>query len=346
MFVKARGEVFEPNVSTLVLVLQACRNLRAIYEGLGIHRLMDDISVQNSLLGFHSLVNNEWYWEALSLFPSMVEAGFEADAVTISQKIKLGFELNPVLGSALVDLCSKHGCFSEAFEIFKATDCGDVISWTTKIRSCATARERGLALRLYYRMIKENYNPAIATVGRPNVERGEVEYAKIIFEEELCGRSQVSWNSLLTGYAQNGCDLEAVFLFQRMLHLGGMRSSRAYVCVGMDMEIEKMLMLDLESDVGLELLGSECTKRGRDAYEFSSQQWFREWLFHFAAAEYVVILITMEAQIVVRQLILIHSIAIFIYRSGIYLHTRQPGVYSSWLMAFIAKYEMEELRLA
>ncbi|KAF9606597.1 hypothetical protein IFM89_026918, partial [Coptis chinensis] len=39
----------------------------------------------------------------------------------------------------------------------------------------------------------------------------------IIFEEELHGRSLVSWNSLLTGYSQNGCDLEAVFLFQRML---------------------------------------------------------------------------------------------------------------------------------
>ncbi|KAF9622529.1 hypothetical protein IFM89_031933 [Coptis chinensis] len=89
MFVKARGEVFEPNVSTLVLVLQACRNLRAIYEGLGIHGLMADISVHNSLLGFHSLVHNERYWEALSLFPSMAEAGFEADAVTIVSLLQI-----------------------------------------------------------------------------------------------------------------------------------------------------------------------------------------------------------------------------------------------------------------
>ncbi|KAF9589545.1 hypothetical protein IFM89_025417 [Coptis chinensis] len=50
-----------------------------------------------------------------------------------------------------------------------------------------------------------------------NSKCGEVECAKIIFEEELHGRSLVSWNSLLTGYSQNGCDLEAVFLFQRML---------------------------------------------------------------------------------------------------------------------------------
>ncbi|KAL5702579.1 hypothetical protein ACHQM5_027781 [Ranunculus cassubicifolius] len=46
---------------------------------------------------------------------------------------------------------------------------------------------------------------------------GEVESARVIFEEELQERSLVSWNSLLAGYAQNGCDLEAVLFFQRML---------------------------------------------------------------------------------------------------------------------------------
>ncbi|KAF9604764.1 hypothetical protein IFM89_010266, partial [Coptis chinensis] len=39
--------------------------------------------------------------------------------------MKLGFESNPVLGSALVDFYSKCGYFLEAFEIFQATDCGD-----------------------------------------------------------------------------------------------------------------------------------------------------------------------------------------------------------------------------
>ncbi|KAF9606990.1 hypothetical protein IFM89_030409 [Coptis chinensis] len=90
-----------------------------------------------------------------------------------SQKMKLGFKSNPVLGSALVDFYSKCGCFPKAFEIFQATDCGDVISRTTMISSCVIAREWGLALRLYCRMIKteqENYIPASAIGGRPNVE--------------------------------------------------------------------------------------------------------------------------------------------------------------------------------
>ncbi|KAF9606056.1 hypothetical protein IFM89_022291, partial [Coptis chinensis] len=65
-----------------------------------------------------------------------------------SQKMKLGFESNPVLGSALVDFYSKCGYFSEALEIFQATDCSDTEH--------------------------ENYIPASAIGGQPNVDKSSM----------------------------------------------------------------------------------------------------------------------------------------------------------------------------
>ncbi|KAF9605499.1 hypothetical protein IFM89_017518 [Coptis chinensis] len=105
-----------------------------------------------------ALIPNEFTFSTVLRSCSSLE-DFVLGICIQSQMIKLGFESNPVLGTALVDFYSKCGCFSEAFEIFKATDCGDVISWTTMISSCVKAREWGLALTLYCRMIKVGITP-------------------------------------------------------------------------------------------------------------------------------------------------------------------------------------------
>ncbi|KAF9616622.1 hypothetical protein IFM89_030791 [Coptis chinensis] len=68
----------------------------------------------------NSIVTMVTMWWVLILLRLWVVDGLVELAVASSaksQKMKLGFELNPVLGSALVDFYSKCGCFAEAFEI-------------------------------------------------------------------------------------------------------------------------------------------------------------------------------------------------------------------------------------
>lgn len=117
--------------------------------------------------------------EALELFDVMLASGqypneytfssvlrscaalgeFNHGLCTQSYMIKRGFELNPVLGSTLIELYSKCGKTEEAFKVFKNMKSGDIISWTTMISSFVEARNWSKALELYLLMIKAGIFP-------------------------------------------------------------------------------------------------------------------------------------------------------------------------------------------
>ncbi|GMH19637.1 hypothetical protein Nepgr_021478 [Nepenthes gracilis] len=124
-------------------------------------------------------VKNENPEEALELFKSMLISGLYPNEFTLSSvfrscsdlgeldvgrslhcyTIKSGFDPNPVLGSALVDLYSKCDNIFEAYKLFERMSNGDTISWTTMISSFTQAGKWSEALKLYVQMLETGVSP-------------------------------------------------------------------------------------------------------------------------------------------------------------------------------------------
>ncbi|GAV76322.1 PPR domain-containing protein/PPR_2 domain-containing protein/DYW_deaminase domain-containing protein [Cephalotus follicularis] len=124
-------------------------------------------------------VQSAIYEKALELFDLMVILGQSPNEFTLSSAIrscaalrdfdqgtrlqafviKHGFDMNPILGSNLIDLYSKCKFIMESYEVFKLLGNGDIVCWTTVISSFVQDRKWSQGLELYIRMIEARIPP-------------------------------------------------------------------------------------------------------------------------------------------------------------------------------------------
>ncbi|KAF6166222.1 hypothetical protein GIB67_031006 [Kingdonia uniflora] len=116
------------------------------------------LGVFEDMWGSGMVVPNEFTFASVLRACSGLEA-FKFGCFVQTQIVKLGFEENLVLGSALVDFYSKCGCFDEAMKIFESVKNGDVVTWSTMIGSYVQAKKWSWALGLYLRMIGDGVRP-------------------------------------------------------------------------------------------------------------------------------------------------------------------------------------------
>ncbi|KAK6136755.1 hypothetical protein DH2020_029509 [Rehmannia glutinosa] len=105
--------------------------------------------------------------------------------------VKSGNDLSVFALSSLIDMYSKCGSFSDACGVVNGSVGEGVVDLVVK-------------------------NALIAACCR----EGELEMARKIFLNNPEFNDNVSWNTLISGYAQNGCEVEAVELFKRMAEEG------------------------------------------------------------------------------------------------------------------------------
>lgn len=96
--------------------------------------------------------------------------------------VKTGNNLSGFAVSALVDMYSKCGCFNEAYEAFNGCYCGsvDVVSKNAVVAACC--------------------------------REGRLDMAMELFSTQPEFNDVVSWNTMITGYAQNGYGKDAIEL--------------------------------------------------------------------------------------------------------------------------------------
>ncbi|KAK4561958.1 hypothetical protein RGQ29_004705, partial [Quercus rubra] len=200
-FMSARVDGFEPNNSTLVLVIQACHSLRAKLEGLQVHGysfrsgFLAIPSVQNSLLSLKCLmkcvkkdviswsviiigyVQNEEAQVGLQVYREMVfEVGIEPDGVTMVSLLKACASLGDLsIGRMVHGLVIGRGF---VFEVYIGNSLIDMYS------KCYDAESAFKAFN------------------------------------ELSQRNNVTWNSILSGFVLNTNHLEALSLFHSMVKEG------------------------------------------------------------------------------------------------------------------------------
>lgn len=174
-----------------------------------------------------------------------------------------------VVGSALVDMYCKCGLLVKAWEVFDKLEVKDAVSWTILIRGYTDHGLGEEALRCFVRMQAEGVFPDAVTltcslkacVTLRAADKGqeihlEIEkqgllegdrvmgnmlldlYAKCDlltdahkFFERLPVRDSISYNALISGYADHGYDEEAFECFGRMQGEGVLPDAITYVCL-------------------------------------------------------------------------------------------------------------------
>ncbi|KAI6691856.1 hypothetical protein NL676_019566 [Syzygium grande] len=185
--------------SALIDMYSKCRNVACA------QRAFDEMSLRN-IVSWNSLITcyeqNGPASEALEVFVSMMDCGFELDEVTLASVVsacasllalKEGMQIHArvvkcdkfrndvVLGNALVDMYSKCSRISEARSVFDRMPTRNIVSATSMVSGYAKAASLKAARVMFTRMMEKNV---------------------------------VSWNALIAGYTQNGENEEAFGLFR------------------------------------------------------------------------------------------------------------------------------------
>lgn len=182
--------------------------------------------------------------------------------------IEVGFELDVFVGTAVVSMYGKCGSFKDAKSSFSNMAEQNVISWNVMIavyaqhaqgkealELCEAMQLRGLvpsnvtivtildvcaeqgwlseAHRVHVRVLNSGLGPGIA-VGNALVNTygkcGNTECARREFDK-LQIRDVISWTSIITAYAQDGKDLEALQMFEQMQREGVLPDEVTYISV-------------------------------------------------------------------------------------------------------------------
>ncbi|XP_077246846.1 pentatricopeptide repeat-containing protein At2g17210-like [Tasmannia lanceolata] len=208
LFIQARIVGFEPNVSTLVLLLQACRILGGTYDGLIIHGFiirigfLSVVSVQNSLLSMYVRSCNIEF--AQLLFDEMGERDCISWSVMISGYAQIG--------EAEV-----------AFRLFQEMCLGGIVNldgltMVSILQACTSAGDINLGRLVHGVVICRGFESDLF-VGNSLVDMYskciDVDSAYKVFNQ-MPQRNTVSWNSILSGLVHNEHYFKALEVFHSM----------------------------------------------------------------------------------------------------------------------------------
>ncbi|CAD5191459.1 unnamed protein product [Musa acuminata subsp. malaccensis] len=182
--------------------------------------------------------------------------------------IRMGFDSDAVVWSALSDMYAKCGSIDNARHVFDRTLDRDVVSWTSMIGRYFDGgrREEGFELfsdmlragvrpneftfagvldalsemamegpgrQLHGHMMRAGYDPlsfSASALVHMYSKCGNIDKARAVFEG-MPKTDLVSWTSMVSGYAQNGHPEEAIRYFELMLQSGTRPDHIAFVGV-------------------------------------------------------------------------------------------------------------------
>ncbi|MFS7894593.1 putative tetratricopeptide-like helical domain superfamily, DYW domain-containing protein [Helianthus anomalus] len=182
--------------------------------------------------------------------------------------LKYGYDSNVYVGSALVELYCRYERMNEAHFVFDGLVDKNEVSWNSLIAAHARKSEGDKALRVFQRMQRHDFKPthftyssifsACASTG--SLEQGKWIHAHMLksglkliafigntlldmyaksgsFDDairvfdRLVKSDVVSWNSMLTAYAQHGLGEKTLDHFEKMKKTGIEPNSVTFLCV-------------------------------------------------------------------------------------------------------------------
>ncbi|KAI5079097.1 hypothetical protein GOP47_0006768 [Adiantum capillus-veneris] len=181
--------------------------------------------------------------------------------------VKLGFETDPFVGSALVDMYAKSGSISSAFDVFDRLQDRDVVLWTTIIagfiehglvddgfKSVDTMQTEGVSPnavtfscvlkgcgsktclsrlhQVHTQVVKQGFEKEVCidtTLVNVYAKCGSFTEAHKIFQG-LFARDVILWTALVTAYADQGCEAGTLDCLDQMEKEGVSPNAVTYMC--------------------------------------------------------------------------------------------------------------------
>ncbi|CDY40914.1 BnaC06g30520D [Brassica napus] len=151
------------------------------------------------------------------VFPSVLRAcAGSRERLGIGEKVhgrivKSGLDEDNVIETSLLCMYGQTGNLSDAEKVFDGMSVRDIVAWSTLVSSCLENGEVVEALRVFKCMVDDD-----------GVEPDAVTMISVV---EGCGelgclrtaKNIVSWNSLISLYANKGMEIEALSLFRQMV---------------------------------------------------------------------------------------------------------------------------------
>lgn len=220
VYSQLQSEGMEPDSFTFVGLFSSCSVSSTVAEGAQVHvhsvkfGLDLDVSVGNSIVNFYSKCG--FTDSALEAFESINRPNSVCWAGIIS-----GFAQNGEGEKALMQFCKMRKFIDKTDEFSSSSVIKAVSSWA--------AVEQGRHLHAH--VMKSGLDCTIY-VGSAVIDMyskcGMVEDAQKVFSV-MPEKNVVSWNSMITGYAQNGFCKEALLLFQEMTSSGILPTAVTFV---------------------------------------------------------------------------------------------------------------------
>lgn len=210
-FMQARVAGFEPNISTLVLIIRACRSHRSKREGPKIHAYV----IRSGFCAITSVQNS-----FLSMYAD-IDMGF---AQTLFDEIS---EKDVISWSAMIGGYMQSGNSQVALLLFRemlstARIEPDGITTVSVLKACAHVGEIGMGLLVHGFVTVRGFEDDLF-VGNSLVdmysECNDADSALKVFNE-MPQKNVISWNSILSGFVHNERYLEATSLFYSMINAG------------------------------------------------------------------------------------------------------------------------------
>ncbi|KAK1429197.1 hypothetical protein QVD17_11402 [Tagetes erecta] len=171
-----------------------------------------------------------------------------------AQSIKTNYESATSVGTALLDVYMKIGNYNDAIKVFEHVEEKDIVTWSAILAGYAQLGDADRAVGVFRQLandgvrpneytfssilnacaspmaaiehgkqfhagaIKENYSNTLcvsSALVTMYSKRGNIESANKVFERQT-ERDLVSWNSMVSGYAQHGFGKKALEIFEQM----------------------------------------------------------------------------------------------------------------------------------
>ncbi|KAH9301975.1 hypothetical protein KI387_013558 [Taxus chinensis] len=189
-------------------LLEVCTAMKAITEGKQVHtHILKSGLEQNQYVVTKLIV---LYSVCLNI----------EDAKLVFDRI---YKRNVILWTAMIRGYARNGLFDEALRFFyKMQETGiqpDNFVYPLALKACGGLSDLDKGKKIHYQIVRNGLESDVfvgAALVDMYVKCGRIENARQVFDK-MINRDVVSWNAMITGYAQNGYSNEALKLFHQML---------------------------------------------------------------------------------------------------------------------------------
>ncbi|XP_050385301.1 pentatricopeptide repeat-containing protein At2g13600-like [Argentina anserina] len=201
---------------TFASIVGTCGSLSALAMLRQVHGVAIAIGLEMNIVACNSLVN------------AYGKCGKPDTSYSVFRQM---LERDVVSWTSMITSYARASRMDDAFWVFNGMPSKNTVSWTALISGFVQSRRGNDALDLFQKMLEERYQPSTVTYvsilsacadlalnGRVDMysKCGDIKSGKTLFEM-VDEKDVVSWNSLITGFAQNGLGKESLLVFKRMV---------------------------------------------------------------------------------------------------------------------------------